>query len=45
MKALDLTASPQIGKLLTEIQIARLEGKINRREDALEFAAQLVSGD
>ena len=45
MKALDLTASPQIGKLLTEIQIARIEGKINRREDALEFAAQLVSGD
>ena len=45
MKALDLKASPQIGKLLTEIQIARIEGKIDRREDALEFAAQLVSGD
>jgi tRNA nucleotidyltransferase (CCA-adding enzyme) len=42
MKALDLPASPLVGKLLTELQIARIEGKIASREDALEFAAQLV---
>jgi tRNA nucleotidyltransferase (CCA-adding enzyme) len=42
MQALHLPASPQIGKLLTEIQIARIEGKIFSREDALKFAAQLV---
>jgi tRNA nucleotidyltransferase (CCA-adding enzyme) len=42
MKALNLPASPQIGKLLTELQIARIEGKISSCEDALKFAAQLV---
>lgn len=42
MQALHLPASPQIGKLLTEIQIARIEEKISSCEDALEFAAQLV---
>lgn len=43
MKALHLPASPQIGKLLTEIQIARIEGKIGCREDALELATRLVA--
>jgi tRNA nucleotidyltransferase (CCA-adding enzyme) len=43
MQALHLPASPQIGKLLTEIQLARIEGKISSREDALEFAVQLVN--
>lgn len=42
MQALHLPASPQVGKLLTEIQIARIEGKIFTCEDALEFAAQLI---
>jgi len=42
MKALNLPASPQIGKLLTELQIARIEGKISSCEDALKFATQLV---
>lgn len=42
MKALNLPASPQVGKLLTEIQVARIEGKISCREDALKFAAQLL---
>ncbi len=42
MKALHLPASPQVGKLLTELQVARIEGKISSREDALEFAAQLL---
>jgi tRNA nucleotidyltransferase (CCA-adding enzyme) len=42
MQALHLPPSPQIGKLLTEIQVARIEGKIFTRADALEFAAVLV---
>lgn len=42
MKALHLPASPQVGKLLTELQVARIEGKISTREDALKFAAQLL---
>lgn len=42
MQALNLPASPQLGKLLTEIQIARIEGKISNREEALKFAAQLL---
>lgn len=45
MQALHLPASPQIGKLLIEIQLARIEGKISSREDALEFAAQLVNSN
>jgi tRNA nucleotidyltransferase (CCA-adding enzyme) len=45
MKALNLPASPQVGKLLTEIQIARIEGKISSREDALKFAAQLLDAE
>lgn len=42
MQALHLPPSPQVGTLLTEIQIARIEGKIFTCEDALEFAAQLI---
>lgn len=45
MKALNLRASPQIGRLLTEIQIARIEGKISSCEDALELAAQLLNSN
>jgi tRNA nucleotidyltransferase (CCA-adding enzyme) len=43
MEFLDLPASPQVGKLLTEIQIARIEGKISTREEALNLAAKLIS--
>ncbi|MEC4983064.1 MAG: CCA tRNA nucleotidyltransferase [Oscillatoria sp. PMC 1068.18] len=42
---LNLTPSPQIGKLLTEIQIARIEGKIVTAEDAIAFAKELGTGD
>lgn len=45
IQALHLSASPQIGKLLTEIQVARIEGKVSSRADALEFAAELVKRD
>ncbi len=38
MTHLNLPPSPKIGELLTEVQLARIEGKITTREEALEFA-------
>jgi tRNA nucleotidyltransferase (CCA-adding enzyme) len=38
IKALHIPPSPVIGKLLTEIQIARIEGKILTQDDAIKFA-------
>ena len=43
IKALHLSPGPQIGTLLTNIQIARIEGKIATKEEALQFAASLHS--
>lgn len=40
MQALKLPPGPQVGKLLIEIQIARIEGRIATTEDALAFALQ-----
>lgn len=45
MKALNLPASPQIGKLLTEIQLARIENKISSVEEAIKFATKLVDSE
>lgn len=42
MTRLNLPASPQVGQLLTEIQIAKIEGKIDSCEDALNFAAKII---
>ena len=42
MKALELPSGRRIGKLLTEIQIARVEGKVSTRSGALELAKHLV---
>ena len=42
MKALNLSASPQLGKLLIEIQLARIENKISSVEEAIQFAVKLV---
>jgi tRNA nucleotidyltransferase (CCA-adding enzyme) len=42
--ALNVPASPLIGKILCEIAIAQAEGKVNTRQEALEFAKQ-VTGD
>ena len=42
IKQLHLPPSPRIGKLLTEIQIARLEGKIATVEEAIAFARSQV---
>jgi tRNA nucleotidyltransferase (CCA-adding enzyme) len=42
MSALNIPASPLVGQLLTEIAIARIEGKISTAAQALAFAAQFV---
>ncbi len=42
MQRFRLTAGPHIGQLLTEIQVARAEGKIVTREDALLWAEGLL---
>ena len=42
IRILHLKPSPLIGTLLTEIQIARGEGKITTLEDALQFASHLL---
>ncbi len=42
IQELELKPSPAIGKLLTEIQIAHIEGKISSRIDAVEFARNLT---
>ncbi|MEQ9482083.1 CCA tRNA nucleotidyltransferase [Coleofasciculus sp. F4-SAH-05] len=42
MQQLKLPPSPQIGELLTEIQIARIEGKVSTRGEALAFAKRLL---
>lgn len=38
IKELNLKPSPQLGKLLTELQIAQIEQKISTKEEALQFA-------
>lgn len=43
MTTLQLSAGPQIGKLLEALQMARAEGKIATRESALNLAAQLAA--
>jgi tRNA nucleotidyltransferase (CCA-adding enzyme) len=41
MQALQLKPSPKIGKLLVEIQLARIRGEITTDTDAIEFARNL----
>ena len=43
MQSLNLSPSPQIGKILTEIQIARIEGQVVNRDDALNLATKLIN--
>jgi tRNA nucleotidyltransferase (CCA-adding enzyme) len=43
MEYLILPRSPRIGQLLMEIQLARVEGIISTREDALKLAKELVN--
>ncbi|WP_341528571.1 CCA tRNA nucleotidyltransferase [Nostoc sp. UHCC 0302] len=40
--ALDIPASPIIGELLTEIAVAKAEGRVTTGEDAIAFARQLL---
>ncbi len=41
IKALKLSPGPQIGELLTEVQVAQIEGKITTREQAITWAGKL----
>lgn len=45
MSALQLPAGPKIGRLLAALQLARAEGKIVTREDALALAPHLLNGE
>ncbi len=42
--ALKIPASPLVGKILTEISVAQIEGKISTPEEAIEFARHIVFG-
>jgi tRNA nucleotidyltransferase (CCA-adding enzyme) len=42
MQALQLPSSPTIGKLLTEIAIAQIEGKISTPQEAIKFSSQTL---
>ena len=42
MKAFQLPPGPQVGKLLTDIAIAHIEGKVSTPAQALQLAAQLL---
>ncbi|MGK7884968.1 MAG: CCA tRNA nucleotidyltransferase [Crocosphaera sp.] len=39
---LNIKPSPQVGKLLTEVSIAQIEGKIDSKAEALEFARDYI---
>jgi tRNA nucleotidyltransferase (CCA-adding enzyme) len=43
IQALQILPSPTIGKLLTEIQLARIMGKITTPVDAIQFARTLIN--
>ncbi len=43
MITLKIPASPLVGKLLTEIAVAQIEGKVSTPEEAIAFAAKLVN--
>ncbi|WP_293146350.1 MULTISPECIES: CCA tRNA nucleotidyltransferase [unclassified Microcoleus] len=43
MESLNIPRSPRIGQLLMEIQLARVEGRIATREDALKLASDFVA--
>ncbi|VEP17936.1 tRNA nucleotidyltransferase/poly(A) polymerase [Hyella patelloides LEGE 07179] len=42
LQELQLQPSPIIGYLLTEIKIAHIEGKVSNKQEALEFASELL---
>jgi tRNA nucleotidyltransferase (CCA-adding enzyme) len=42
IQALNISPSPQIGKLLTEIQLAQIVGEIVTKAEAIEFAKEFI---
>lgn len=42
MAALGIPSGPQIGRILGEIQLARIEGRLSTPEEALQFATDLL---
>jgi tRNA nucleotidyltransferase (CCA-adding enzyme) len=42
IQGLGLKPGPLIGKLLTEVQVAQIEGKVQSKEDALAYARLLI---
>ena len=45
ISSLNIPSSPLIGKLLTEIAVAQVEGKISTSYEAIEFAKKMVMGN
>ena len=45
ISSLNIPSSPLIGKLLTEIAVAQVEGKISTSYEAIEFAKKMVVGN
>ena len=45
LRSLSLSPSPLIGKLLTELQIAYIEGRIQSQQDALELARSWLASE
>ncbi|WP_414624169.1 CCA tRNA nucleotidyltransferase [Calothrix sp. CCY 0018] len=45
ISSLNIPSSPLIGKLLTEIAVAQVEGKISTFDEAIEFARKMVIGN
>lgn len=41
--ALNIPASPLVGKMLTEIAIAQIEGKVSTYDEAIEYARQFLA--
>lgn len=44
IRSLSIPPSPLIGKLLTEIQLARIAGQISTPDQAIQFAKELLTG-
>ncbi|MCJ8281480.1 MAG: CCA tRNA nucleotidyltransferase, partial [Rivularia sp. ALOHA_DT_140] len=42
ISSLNLPSSPLVGKLLTEIAVAQVEGKISTYDEAIEFARKII---
>jgi tRNA nucleotidyltransferase (CCA-adding enzyme) len=42
MQALEIPSSPIVGKLLNDIALAKIEGKISTPTEAIKFAFQLL---